>query len=111
MVTTTTARSAAGLWPSRPRLVDILLGKVVTLIIAATALALGIATFAVLSRGMSLTRRPHVEAALFISNLIVLLLLAAALAGRLTRVVAERRRGLAGAGCMSGWCCCSAWSR
>ncbi len=97
MVTTTTARSAAGLWPSRPRLVDILLGKVVTLIIAATALALGITTFAVLSRGMSLTRRPHVEAALFISNLIVLLLLAAALTGRLARVVAERRSGLAGA--------------
>ena len=80
-----------------PKLVDIALGKVVTLIIAAMALGLGIATFAVLSRGMSLTRRPHVEAALFISNLIVLLLLAAVLAGRLARVVAERRSGLAGA--------------
>ena len=86
--------------PSRrpgPRLVDILLGRVVTLIVAATALVLGITTFAVLSRGMSLTRRPHVEAALFIGNLIVLLLLAVALAGRLARVVAERRKGLAGA--------------
>ena len=80
-----------------PPVFDILLGKVSTLIMAATALALGIATFAVLSRGMSLTRRPHVEAGLFVSNLVVLLLLAAALAGRLARVVAERRSGLAGA--------------
>ncbi len=82
---------------SRPRLVDMLLGRVATLILAATALALGIATFAVLSRGMSLTRRPHVEAGLFVANLVVLLMLAAALAGRLARVIADRRRGLAGA--------------
>ena len=82
---------------ARPRLVDMLLGKVATLIMAATALALGVATFAVLSRGMSLTRRPHVEAGLFLANLVVLLLLALALAGRLARVIAERRRGLAGA--------------
>ena len=74
-----------------------LLGRMATLIMAATALALGIATFAVLSRGMSLTRRPHVEAGLFIANLVVLLMLAAALAGRLARMVADRRRGLAGA--------------
>jgi len=79
------------------RLVDILLGKGVTLILAAAALLLGISTFAVLSRGMSLTHRPHVEATLFLANLVVLFLLAAALAGRLGRVVSERRRGHAGA--------------
>ena len=76
---------------------DLLHGKTATLILAATALALGMVTFAVLSRGMSLTRRPHIEAVLFIGNLVVLLLLAAALIGRLARVMAERRRGLAGA--------------
>ncbi len=79
------------------RLADVLLGRVATLTMAAIALALGIATFAVLSRGMSLIHRPHVEAGLFIGNLIVLLLLAATLVGRLGRVVADRKRGLAGA--------------
>ncbi|MGI4747031.1 MAG: ATP-binding protein [Janthinobacterium lividum] len=84
-------------WHRGPRLVDILLGKVATLTIAATALALGVATFAVLSRGMSLTHRPHVEVGLFICNLVALLLLAAALVVRLARVASDRRSGLAGA--------------
>ena len=71
---------------------------------AATALALGIATFTVLSRGMSLTRRPHVEALLFVSNLIVLLL-AGGDAGRAAgawwwRSGAPDSRA---PGCMCGW--------
>ena len=75
---------------------DLLLGKVVTLLLAALALVLGIATFAMLSRGMSLSWRPNVVLAMVVSNLVVLLLLGAVLSGRLTRVWVERRRGSAG---------------
>ena len=78
------------------RAVDLLLGKVVTLLLAALALVLGIATFAMLSRGMSLSWRPNVVLAMVVSNLVVLLLLGAVLSGRLTRVWVERRRGSAG---------------
>jgi two-component system nitrogen regulation sensor histidine kinase NtrY len=76
-----------------PRLAELMLGKAATLVVAVTALGLGIATFAVLSRGMSLAQRPHVEATLLVGNLVVLLLLAATLIGRLARVVS----------CMCGW--------
>ncbi|MBE7212796.1 MAG: PAS domain-containing sensor histidine kinase [Gluconacetobacter diazotrophicus] len=76
---------------------ELLLGRTATLMLAAIALMLGVATFAVLSRGMSLARRPHVEAGLFLLNLVVLAMLGAALAVRLGRVIAEHRRGLAGA--------------
>ena len=81
----------------RRTLGDILLGKVVTLLLAAVALVLGLATFAVLSGGVSIALRPNLVFALVLSNLFVLLLLGAALAGRLTRVWVERRRGSAGA--------------
>lgn len=80
-----------------PRLAELMLGKAATLVVAVTALGLGIATFAVLSKGMSLAQRPHVEAALLACNLVVLLLLAATLIGRLARVVSDRRSGTAGA--------------
>ncbi len=80
----------------RSRLSEILLGKAATLIVAAVALALGIATFAILSRGMSLAQRPHVELLLFVGNSVALLLLAIILIGRLARVVHERRSGTAG---------------
>jgi two-component system nitrogen regulation sensor histidine kinase NtrY len=80
-----------------PRLAELMLGKAATLVVAVTALGLGIATFAVLSRGMSLAQRPHVEATLLVGNLVVLLLLAATLIGRLARVVSDRRSGTAGA--------------
>ena len=81
-------------WPRRLRAV--LLGKAGTLVLAAIGLALGIATFSVLSGGMTLARRPHVEFVLFSANLLVLLLLGAALVARLANVLGERRRGLAG---------------
>ncbi len=82
-------------WQLR-RLRALLLGKVGTLVLAATALVLGIATFSVLSGGMTLMHRPRVERVLFIANLPVLALLAAALVLRLANVLGERRRGLAG---------------
>ena len=78
------------------RVLDAALGKFVTLALAALALALVVATFVLLSGGVSLTLRPNVMFALVLSNLVVLLLLGAVLAGRLTRVWVERRRGSAG---------------
>ena len=67
-----------------------------TLLLAATALALGLATFSVLSGGMQLAHRPRVELALSAANLVVLILLATALVQRLAKVLGDRRRGLAG---------------
>ena len=75
---------------------DALLGKVVTLVLAAIALALGVATFVALSGGLDLSWRPNLIYAMVLSNLFVLLLLGAVLAGRITRVWVERRRGSAG---------------
>ena len=76
------------------RAVDALLGKAVTLVLASVALAMVIVTFALLSGGVSAA--PNVQVALVLSDLVVLLLLGAVLAGRLTRVWTERRRGSAG---------------
>ena len=78
------------------RLADILLGKVVTLVLAAAALALGVVTFVVLSGGAPFTLRQDLVFGMVLSNLFTLLLLGAVLAGRLTRVWVERRRGSAG---------------
>ena len=78
------------------RVGDILLGKVVTLVLAAVALALGVVTFVVLSGGAPFTMRPNLVFVMVLSNLFTLLLLGAVLAGRLTRVWVERRRGSAG---------------
>jgi two-component system nitrogen regulation sensor histidine kinase NtrY len=78
------------------RLGDILLGKVVTLILALGALLLGIATFVVLAGGVPMGVDPNVVLAMVVANLAVLLLLGAVLAGRVTRVWVERRRGSAG---------------
>jgi len=78
------------------RLVDMALGKLVTLILAAFALALGIVTFVVLAGGAPLGVHPNVVYGLVLANLIVLLGLGSVLAGRLTRVWVERRRGSAG---------------
>ncbi len=76
------------------RVADALLGKIVTLLLAAFALALGISTFVMLSGGVRLT--PNLMFALVLSNLSVLLLLGAVLAGRITRIWVEQRRGSAG---------------
>ncbi len=79
------------------RLGDFLLGKVVTVLLAALAVGLGIITFVLLARGTPLGVGSDVGVGLVLANLTVLLLLGAALAGRLTRMVVERRRGSAGA--------------
>ena len=75
---------------------DVLLGKGVTLALAAVALTVGLATFIILARGSPLGWKPGVGVGLVLANLSVLLLLGAVLAGRLTRVWVERRRGSAG---------------
>ncbi len=75
---------------------DVLLGKGVTLLLATLALLVGIATFIILARGSPLGWRPRVGMTLMLANLSVLLLLGTVLAGRLTRVWVERRRGSAG---------------
>ena len=78
------------------RIMDILLGKVVTLVLAAVALMLAIATFVLLSGGAPITLRPNLVFVSVLASAAVLLLLGAVLAGRLTRVWVERRRGSAG---------------
>ena len=75
---------------------DILIGKIVTLLLAAGAIALGIATFVLLSGGLPIVLQPRVVVALMVANLTVLLVLGALLAARITRVWVERRRGFAG---------------
>ena len=87
--------------PSQPgalisRAGKILVGKTVTIVLAAIALAVGLATFIILARGSPLGLQPGVGTTLVLANISVLLLLGAILAGRLTRVWVERRRGSAG---------------
>ena len=78
------------------RIMDLLLGKVVTLVLAAVALLLAIVTFVLLSGGAPITLRPNAVFVSILASAAVLLLLGAVLAGRLTRVWVERRRGSAG---------------
>jgi two-component system nitrogen regulation sensor histidine kinase NtrY len=75
---------------------SILLGKAATLLLAALAFAVGLGTFILLARGMPFGLEPGVGVGLVLANLSALLLLGAVLAGRLTRVWVERRRGSAG---------------
>ena len=90
-------RREIGRVPRLPRrLRELLMSRIGTFVLAAIALALGVASFSVLSGGMMLARRPHYEIGLFGLNLLVLLLLAGALFTRLAGVLGERRRGLAG---------------
>ncbi|MCC6719502.1 MAG: PAS domain-containing sensor histidine kinase [Acetobacteraceae bacterium] len=89
-----TLRARLDLRARLTRLIEVLLGRAATLVLAAVALTLGVATFAVLASGV---QRPNQVFALVLANLVVVLLLAAALAVRLTRVWMERRRAAAGA--------------
>jgi two-component system nitrogen regulation sensor histidine kinase NtrY len=82
--------------PLLPRLGRILVSKVTTFVLAAIALAVGLGTFIILARGSPLGLRPGVGTALVLANISALLFLGAVLAGRLTRVWVERRRGSAG---------------
>jgi two-component system nitrogen regulation sensor histidine kinase NtrY len=92
-----TAESLAAPRPSLLlRLGNVLLGKAVTLLLVVLALGVGISTFIMLARGDSTSLRPGVSVALVLANLSSLMLLGVVLAGRLTRVWVERRRGSAG---------------
>jgi two-component system nitrogen regulation sensor histidine kinase NtrY len=83
--------------PSRARrIADVLLGRFVAVFLVAAAAALGIGSFIIMSRGAPLALRPNLVTGLVVSNVSVLLLLGASLAGRVTRVWVERRRGSAG---------------
>src|ERR1700678_4436966 len=75
---------------------QILVSKTMTFVVSAGALAVGLSTFIILARGSPLGIRSGVGVALGLANISALLLLGAILAGRLTRVWAERRRGSAG---------------
>jgi two-component system nitrogen regulation sensor histidine kinase NtrY len=75
---------------------NFVLGKAVTLGLTVLALMVGLSTFIILARGSPLGINPGVGVGLVLVNLIVLLLLGTVLAGRVTRVWVERRRGSAG---------------
>jgi two-component system nitrogen regulation sensor histidine kinase NtrY len=74
----------------------ILVSKATTFVLAAVALAVGLSTFIIMARGSPLGIRSGVGTSLVLANISALLLLGAVLAGRLTRVWVERRRGSAG---------------
>ena len=74
----------------------LLVGRTATVLLVIAALGTGIATFVVLADGAGLAASPGVGVGLVWANLSVLLLLGLVLAGRITRVVTERRRGAAG---------------
>jgi two-component system, NtrC family, nitrogen regulation sensor histidine kinase NtrY len=81
-------------WPGM--LADLLLGKAATLVLTGFALAVGLATFILLARGTTpFSLQPNTGVGLVLANVCVLLLLGAVLAGRLTRVWVDRRRGSA----------------
>ncbi len=79
------------------RVLDMLVGRAATFVLASIALATGLATFAVLSGSLRLASRPRVDAGLLLANAAALLLLGLSLAARVSRVWLDRRRGLAGA--------------
>ncbi len=67
-----------------------------TIGLVSLALAVGLSTFIILARGSPFGVQRGASAALVLANLSVLLLLGTVLAGQLTRVWIERRRGSAG---------------
>ena len=75
---------------------EVLLGKVATLVLATLALAVGLSTFIILARGTPFGIEPASASGWCWPISSVLLLLGAVLAGRLTRVWVDRRRGSAG---------------
>ncbi len=75
---------------------EIMLGRAVTITLVLVAIAVGISTFVMLARGVPWGVSAGAGVALVLANLSALLLLGAVLAGRLTRVLVERRRGSAG---------------
>jgi two-component system nitrogen regulation sensor histidine kinase NtrY len=76
---------------------DILLGRVSTLLVASVALTLGIASFAVLAGRIKLDVHSGAAVGMMVADFAALLMLIIVLVGRVTRVVLEHRRGAAGA--------------
>jgi two-component system, NtrC family, nitrogen regulation sensor histidine kinase NtrY len=82
-------------WSSN--VLDILLGRVSTLLVASIALTLGIASFAVLAGRIKLNVHSGAAVGMMVADFAALLMLIIVLVGRVTRVVLEHRRGAAGA--------------
>ncbi|MDE1905320.1 MAG: PAS domain-containing sensor histidine kinase [Rhodospirillales bacterium] len=76
---------------------DMMLGRVATLFVASFALALGILTFALLAGRVRMSMHSGGAVGLIFADFAALLLLILVLAGRITRVMLEHRRGAAGA--------------
>jgi two-component system, NtrC family, nitrogen regulation sensor histidine kinase NtrY len=88
----TPARSS---WPAYA--LDIMLGRVSTLLVASAALLLGIASFAILAGRIKFDVHSGAAVGMIVADFAALLLLILVLVGRVTRVVLEHRRGAAGA--------------
>jgi two-component system nitrogen regulation sensor histidine kinase NtrY len=80
-------------WPGTA--LDLVLGRLSTLLVASLALALGIASFAVLAGRVAV--HSGVAVGMIVADFAALLLLIIVLVGRVTRVLLEHRRGAAGA--------------
>jgi two-component system nitrogen regulation sensor histidine kinase NtrY len=74
-----------------------MLGRVATLLVASTALLLGLVSFAVLAGRIKLSVHSGVAVGMIVADFAALLLLILVLAGRITRILMEHRRGAAGA--------------
>lgn len=83
-------------WPRLRMVLRIALGKTVTLMLATLALLLAVASFVILSGGTSLGLSHRAILSLVPANVVVLMLLVAAVSVRVVRVMLERRRGSAG---------------
>ncbi|MBW4022151.1 MAG: PAS domain-containing sensor histidine kinase [Proteobacteria bacterium] len=83
-------------WPRLRRVLRVAFGKTVTLMLAALALLLAVASFVILSGGTSLGLSHGTIISLVPANFVVLLLLVVAVSVRVVRVLLERRRGSAG---------------
>jgi two-component system nitrogen regulation sensor histidine kinase NtrY len=77
--------------------VDLMLGRVSTLLVASSALLLGLASFGILAGRVKLSVHSGVAVAMIVADFAALLMLIIVLAGRVTRILLEHRRGAAGA--------------
>jgi len=82
-------------WPGY--ILDIMLGRVSTLLVASVALTLGIASFAILAGRVKFNVHSGVAVGMIVADFAALLLLIIVLVGRVTQVVLEHRSGAAGA--------------
>ena len=95
-MTKTRSRRAVSATSRSSWIIDLLLGRLSTLLVASAALLLGIATFGVLAGRVHLSLRTGTGVTLIVADFAALLLLILVLAGRITRVVLAHRRGAAG---------------